>query len=87
MEMLKLKLLQRVQAEISSHRELLELRTRVKLSFDEEKLIVHYRHPRTGRETSLAACLINELLKDEKRAIAAIVRQLKGWSGTGGQTR
>jgi hypothetical protein len=80
MDMLKLKLLQRVQAEISAHRELLELRMRVKLSFDEEKLIIHYRHPRTGRETGLGTCSIRALLKNEKQVTAAVVRHVKGWS-------
>jgi hypothetical protein len=74
----KLKLLQRVQAELLNHDELLELRPRVKLSFDEEKFIVQYRHPFTGQAGSMVAGAVRDVQREEKRMTAEIVQRLRG---------
>ena len=74
----KLELLQRVQAELLNHDELFELRPRVKLSFDEEKLIVHYRHPTTGRAGSMVAGVVRDVQREERRMTAEIVQRLRG---------
>jgi hypothetical protein len=51
---------------VLNHDELFELRPRVKLSFDEEKLIVKYRHPTSGRAGSIVAGLVRDVRREEK---------------------
>ena len=74
----KLKLLMRLQAELSGEPDLYELRPRACLSFDEERLVIQYRHPVTGEAGSMVAGTVRDVGKDEKRSAAQIIERLRG---------
>ena len=74
----KLKLLMRLQAELSGAPDLYELRPRASLSFDEERLVIRYRHPITGVAGSMVAGTVREVRQDEKRLTAEIIERLRG---------
>lgn len=76
--MQKLKLLMRLQAELSGQADLYELKPRAKLSFDEERLVIQYRHPLTGEAGSMVAGTVRDVQRDEKRLTAEIIQRLRG---------
>jgi hypothetical protein len=73
----KLEIIRKVQTRLSDDRDLAELKPRAALSFNEERLVVQYRHPRTGRDAVVVVGSLQELMLQEQRLLFEVMEQLK----------